>query len=533
MKPHFEFFLNKKNLLLITIGSWFCWGFLIGTGPETSLRWPELFADTERYSFFYYIRDMGIYLLASFMLFLLPGLLWGNIFFKRQYRTSELLAVAFIISLALLVVITTFFKVGAARELQSWDLLLMLLAVTGGGLLVCLKKEGWENRNIVTIPWAYFCLCLALLVCLIVAAWGFHEKILWVEYDRDVSPERILAIPFGRQDDVLENFGLIHSLKTHVLPYWDLEYAERYGYSIVDPPLRVFISFFLMLFGGESFAVQSLNTLLVLMLSFWAVARLATVGLDVRAYRFFWLIPVLFLNIIFVFLWHRDFALVLIDHIHVMSLFVVAQVYFLLTGRYRLFLAFAVLAFLTKFEAALFTLAGLWFYGRILQPDYHTAVDLFKKYILLVSLYIVMMLTIGFLRGDLGVYAEAFCVERFVRLDHFHFFDEIFPQELTSPWEAFSLAATWEFFIQFLMGTAFGGVLIFLSTQDKISRFFRRIGLFYLILVLASRTKRIHYISPLVLLSAIIVLRMFFLTSWEDIRGKLRVFSRKLRPPRL
>ena len=511
----FELPLTKRNLLFITIGSWLCLGILIWMIQKISINGPDLFNETETYLFSHYLQEIGIYLLASFIIFILPGLIWINVFFNRKYTTLELLAVSFIASLTGLIVMTTMFKMATPKELQFLNFISMLLTLTFTGLMMCLKKDILINT--IKISLAHILLCFLLIFLIVVVGWVFQEEILRVDYDRNFSPERILDIPLGMQDDVLESFGLMNSLKTYLLPYWDLEYADRFGYSIIDPPLRIFISLFLMLFLGESFAVQSLNTLLVLLLSFWLVAHLATLEMK-RTNRFFFVlvIPFLFLDYLFVFLEHHESSLVLIDHIHFMSLFVMAQFYFLLMGRHNLFLIFALLAFLTKFEAVLFTLLGLWFYQKICKPQPQTISDLFRKYLMLISPYILLMIMIGMLRRDLGAYLEAFFLERFVRMDHFHLFDKVFPHESTAPWGSFSMKATWEFFKQFMLGSSFLGIVIFFPQKDKISCFFNRMTIFYFILVMISREKRVHYISPLVLMSSIVALRMLFLTKWKE-----------------
>jgi len=507
---YFELPLTRRNLTLITIGSWLCLGLLIGPYQQTLKEGLTLFNRIPNYSLPSYIHEMGIYVLGHFVMFLLPGLLWLPVLLRYKYTTIEFLSISFIVSLALLIGITTIFKLVTGEELRFIHFFYMLMGLTFFGLIAMY----WRSKTplpVIAISLTSVLLCLVLFFCVIVVGWFWQDKILWVQYEKHFSPEYVLTIPLGMQDDIFEKFGLTNSLKKQLLPYWDLEYADRFGYSIIDPPLSVFISLFLLLFCGESFAVQSLSTLLVLIASFWLVVQLATLEREGSNPFFFVLVIfLLFLNYIFVFLRHHEASTVFIVPLHLMSLFVVTQFYFLLTEKYNFFLAFALLAFLTKFEAFLFTLAGLWFYQSIFKPTPQTTLRLLKKFFLLISPYILVMLMIGMLRGDSGIYLEAFFIERFIRLDHFHFFDKIFAPEATLPWDGFSFNTTWEFLKQFMLGSAFLGLAILYPQKDKISKFFQGMCILYFILVVISRVKRVHYISPLVFMSLVVFFRAFF-----------------------
>jgi hypothetical protein len=272
-----------------------------------------------------------------------------------------------------------------------------------------------------------------------------------------------------------------------------------------------------MLFFGPSFAVQSLNSLLVILLSFWFIWLMSEFGtVSKRYYVAGFFTPFLFSMLIVAFLAHPQSAIVLADHIHFMCFFSIAQFYCLIRKRTNLFLIFALLAFLTKYEALLFTFLGLWFYKSIFETKKGEVATLLTKYLILISPYVIVMFLIGLFRGDLGGYAEAFFVERFMRLDYFGILPSLFSREGTSGWASFSVQSTIEFLKYFMLGSVCLGLVIFIPQKDKMSRFFGQIAVVYFILVMISMEKRIHYISPLVFMSVIIALRMFICGRLKD-----------------
>jgi len=484
----------------------------------------SLFTAKENYSFLRFAQEMSAYFLGNLVVFLLPGLIWVCVFCKKKYSFPVLLFYSFLISVISLIFITTVFKISVHGELNWLNFVMMLGILTFSGLIALFCKR---TVFIQMFRFSKINVLIGLLSVIVMVAcgWIFQDKIIWVDYDDDFAVEHILSIPLGAQSDLLENFGLVDSLKRHLLPYWDLEYADRFGYAIIDPPLHMFTSLFLILFVGQSFAAQSLNSILVMLISFWFVWRVSGEGLEQKRYYITGcIVPFLFIPYILVFLNHPESTMVLLDLTHFLSFFMIAQFYFLLKKRYNLFLIFALLGFLTKYEAILFTCLGLWFYQSVFVPERGRTAALFRNYLFLISPYIVCMLAIGVFRGDLSSYSEAFFVERFMRLDYFNILPRLFSEESTSMWGSFSVANTVEFLKHFMLGSAFLGVVLFLPQKDKISRFFSKIAIVYFILVMICKVKRIHYTSPLVFMSAIVALRMFFLAELKE-RNILKVFK--------
>jgi len=242
------FHLNKKSLFIGTVLAWT--GFivlLLMDRPALS----GLFREAQGYSLLQYCQEINIFFLGSALIFLLPGLLWTCTFLKQQVDTFELLAYSFVTSLSILAVLTTLFKILSPTELNQLNFTMITIIVTIAGLIGCLCKGSLVVRTL-SISKMSLVIIFILLMLASILVWLFQDQLIWVNFDHNFSPEYVLNIPLGMQGDVFEKFGLIDSLKSHLLPYWDLEYVNRFGYPILDPPLHVFMSLFLILPFGMS-----------------------------------------------------------------------------------------------------------------------------------------------------------------------------------------------------------------------------------------------------------------------------------------
>jgi len=514
----FDILLNTKNVIALTIVSWIIFIILSLVCGQNFLNGLNLFKGADGYSLAQYLQDLSLYTCGTFIVFILPGLIWACRFMKQNISFSELLFYSFLTSLTVFILITTIYKIFIPSGLNGSNFSSMVILITLSGLLGLISIKGHSSHT-VTLTRNHLMVCLVLTVLTIICCWIFQNKILWVDFDNNFSAEHVLTLPLGAQDDLMEHFGLVDSLKQHFLPFWDLEYADKFGYSVIDPPLHAFVSLFLFLFFGQSFAVQSLNTVMVMLVSYCLILKMSESGLGKPPCNFVsYLIPVLFLSYFLVILFHHASAVVLCDHIHFMCFFTMAQFYFLSNKKHGLFLVFALLAFLTKYEAMMFTLFGLLFYQRIYKATKMEIASLLKKYLCLILPFILLAITIGWFQRDLGTYMESISVERFMRLDYFGLLDRVYPQSRFL-WETFSISTTLEFIKQFILATGFLGVFIFFPQKDRASLLLRGVALFYFFLVIISRIKRLHYISPLVVLSTIVALRLLLQVRLDQIKG--------------
>jgi len=518
-KSAFHVSFNTKNIIALTVVSWAAFAVLSAIAGQKIFNGLNLFQADNGYSFLHYIQDISLYTCGTFIVFILPGLLWVYPSIKNTISCSKLLLYSFLVSIFFLFFITTLYKVVSPVGLNGSNFMTIVIGISLLGLLwlVLVKRS---KLLTVSMSKSHLMIGVSLIVLTIMSCWIFQEKVLWVNFDNNFSSEHVLSFPLGEQDDLMEHFGLVDSLKQHLMPFWDLEYADRFGYSVIDPPLHAFVSLFLILIFGQSFAVQSLNTIMVIMASYLLIIKMAELGLKDKPHNFVSiLVPILFMSYFLVILFHGESAIILCDHIHFMIFFVIAQFYFLLTHKHGLFLIFAVLAFLTKYEAAMFTLLGLAFYHHLYNPDRKTIGALLKKYLYWTLPFILWVVLIGLLRGDLGAYIEALTVERFMRLDYFGLLDRIFPQSHLL-WDDFSISGTLNFMKQFILATGILGIFIFFPQKDKTSRFLKGISMVYLALIVISRVKRFHYVSPLVILSSVIALRFLLQDRLSWIKGK-------------
>ena len=302
------FSLSKKFLVLLTIGLWssVC---VLSIGLQFNFSdGLDLFSVKGNYPFIRYIQEISIYFLGNLVVFLLPGLIWICVFFKKEISLSVLLFYSFCVSIISLIFLTTVYKIFFYGGLNGLNFIIMLSALTLSGLMALFGKKT-PPIKILKFSKTNIWVGLILMITMVACVWAFQDKIIWVDYDHDFAAEHILSIPLGVQSDLLENFGSIDSLKRHLLPYWDLEYVDRFGYSIIDPPFHLFTSLFLMLFFGQSFAVQSLNSILVILISFWFIWKMSEYGtVHKRCSLAGFCMPVLFLILTSVFLMHPESA---------------------------------------------------------------------------------------------------------------------------------------------------------------------------------------------------------------------------------
>jgi len=363
-----------------------------------------------------------------------------------------------------------------------------------------------------------------LFISGILSFWVHYDKIVRVDHNRNIAPKYIASLPLGMLDDITEHYGLIESLKTKPLPYWHLEYADKFGYTMIDPPFQKFVSSFLHLFFGQSFAVDGLSFLFITVMTFLLCWQMATYDLkNVVTVRWGLILSVVMISYFFVVLDDREFAVPLCNTIGLLCFFTVCQMYFLVKNRHFLFICSVFFAFVTKYESILFTALLLFFYIIIFKPARKDACRIVKNSIFAILPYLFLVLVVGFLHRDLSIYIESFTLERFMRLDYLGLLKWIYP-ESASTFPVFSSRAIWIFCKQYILATAFLGIFLFFPMKkDKTVFYVQCVAICYFILVIFSKYKRIHYVSPLVFFSTIIFLRAL-LTDWAtNMQNKLSI----------
>ena len=346
---------------------------------------------------------------------------------------------------------------------------------------------------------------ILMLIFIMLILFNTGSVIFYKDVNCDYSESKALSIPIGEQDDVYELFGLTTSLKKHILPYWNLEYADRFGYLVIDYPFYVYINSIILSVFGESFGSISFINLFYLLLVFIAILKIIYIDKQNESLGFAGFIPVIiFSSFMWLLLKQPDFFVLAT---HLFGLFLMISFYFLLKGRHNLFLFFAFLTFLQKISGSVLILLCFVSFFFFLKLERRIIVKLFLYYSLAVIAYFTFVIILGIQQGYLPVYIERFLQENFYRFDYLGIMNKFFSSKTLNAWPKFNLNNTVDFFKWFLMGTSFAGIFLFARQKDRISSYFSFIGVGYFILVLISKHKTIYYIEPLVFLAAIVATR--------------------------
>jgi len=506
-----EFSKRKFAILLTAVFSIFFMSIYgVALLKNTDLLSSVFFDSYGNYSFVLYVLEIISFFFGAVVVFLLPGFIWVSVFIKQKIDVFYMVVYSFIISTVTAIIFTSVFKIIFKRALTTINFLQILFFIIGIGILLLLKKKemSLKDMHIDKRALAVVLLIIAIFIC---SFWIFQEKTIWVEFDKDYSQSHILSIPLGEQGDIQEQFGRIDSLHIRLWPYWDLEYVNKFGYLVIDPPLFLFICYLLVLLYGQAYGVLSVgNAILILVCVgiIWSIAKLG-IKINSRALSLFAFLA-LVLSYIYTILMDKHPHDLFIAMSFLMSALVLTQFYCLLSRKTALFLLCAVLSFLTKYEAAFFTITGLLFYGLVFKPNRRAVVKLSVMYTLLVMLYLMLLAIMGMCTHNTQVYLESFFVEKFARVDIFHLLDKYF-LGATIGWEKFSLYKSLLFLKRFMIATLFSGLLIFLPSKDKITRFFSMVAMAYFFVVFFGRYNRLHYMTPLIFISMVVAVRTVLL----------------------
>lgn len=502
-----EFSKRKFAILLSAVFSIFFMSIYgVALFKNADLVSPVFFDSYGNYSFILYVLEITSFFLGAVVVFLLPGFIWISVFIKQKIDVFYMVVYSFIISTVTAIIFTSVFKIIFKRALTVIDFLQILFFIIGVGVLLLFKKKAMSLKDM-HIDKRAMSVIVLLIVIFICSFWVFQEKTIWVEFDTNYSQSHILSIPLGEQGDIQEQFGRIDSLHTRLWPYWDLEYMNKFGYLVIDPPLFLFIGYMLVLLYGQAYGVLSIvNAILILICVgiIWSIAKLR-IKISNRALSLF-VFSALTLSYIYTILMDKHPKDLFIAMSFLMSALVLIQFYCLLNRKTALFLLCAVLSFLTKYEAAFFTVTGLLFYGFLFKPYRKSALKLFFMYTFSAMLYLVLLAVMGMHTHNTQVYLESFFVEKFARVDIFHLLDKYF-LGATVGWEKFSLYKSLLFLKRFMIATLFSGLLIFLPSKDKITRFFSMVAMAYFFVVFFGRYSRLHYITPLIFISMVVTVR--------------------------
>jgi len=447
------------------------------------------------------IISLFAFLSGYLLLFFLPGFLIVQNFKPIKEHVINSIALSSVISIFMYIVATTAAKLAFNLVISRIDMVLIILIVLilSSILSVGSKiKKDISDYNIKTSSFFTVEPAIFLLIITLVFITFHHSQIVDGNYlSFSYNEKDVLSIPLGEQSDDLEMFGLANSLKSHILPYWDLEYADRFGYNFTDPSLYAYISMFALVIFGESFASLTLISISFIFLLFAAIVyqkkaithvRMITCSIILLSYYLFLL----------------DIHTQLIYPEYFFIFIIIISFFNLIDRKYNLFLIFAIIATLTKFYAIFFVILSLiaimLFYKKRGKEIIATAV----RYLLFCLGYITCIILFGYVTGNLDVYWKSFVIEHFERVDFGNNLTRLFPN-LALGVSGFGHVQRFEFLKWCLLSTAFTFPILFLFGKNNNDRFFSFIGIAYFLIIFFSQYQYMRYIIPLVPITAIVL----------------------------
>lgn len=470
----------------------------------------EIFVSTQRYTVVQYILECLIFVSAIIVIFFIPGLLWVGGWHRKKTDLFHLMFYAFLVSVGGLILLTSLYKMVSPYPLNKLSLVCLLAALIFTGLPFFHRNNELQIED-VQLDSRLFLVLIIVFLSLFYFIWIFKNKVLWTPFDHNYAQQHVLSIPLGAQSDIHEAFGRIVSLKKHLWPFWDLEYVDKFGYFVVDPPLFHFLALFLVTLFGDAFAVLSMANILLIPLNIFIVLK---ISLDNRkeqrpsAGLMAALAVVAFVYLLKLLRHPYAYDDAITDLSFLMTTFMLMQFFFLLNKKYLMFVVCALSAFLTQYESAFFTIMGAILYWLYYPDERRMIGGMFVIYLGSLGVYGLFIFILGVATGDLFIYIESILIEKLTRFDLFHILDHCYPVG-TEGWSPFSISNSVLFFITFMTATLGTGLTLFLKKRDKIAQLFSFLGISYLFLVLISRYNRLHYVTPLVFISMIVAIRAF------------------------
>ncbi len=433
------------------------------------------------------------------MLFILPGWIFSLHFKRLKSDMTVFLAVSLAASVIGLIFSVTVYKIIGGETLNRTNFLVILIMLLGAGL-ISLRARFPQHKNApgvarVSLPRISAVFVFILIPLIFLSTLG-HKLIDGKPVSFDYSQEAVLAIPLGHQSDALETFGLAHSLKDRILPYWDLEYADTFGFAFTDPPLYPFLCLFAVLLFGESFATLSLMSagfIILMFLFVWGQ------GTRPSPLRFF--ISLMFMLSYLYFFRNNTVVFVLLEHFFMLLIFL--TYIFLLRENYGIFFVFATLATLTRFYGIFFVLLGWGAWALFYKDRRDKSFWILSRYGFVVAGILSGVAFIGVLTGHLDTYLKCILIEHFNRLDYFSALSGIYPGNVVSL-PAASLRQGVQFLAWCLYSTVFTFPVLIYFSKSREENFYSFICLVYCFLVVSSKYSLPRYVIPMLPLVAMI-----------------------------
>ncbi len=423
-------------------------------------------------------------------------------------------------SIGLLIAATTVFKILFSSPLSRSSFLGLNAALMAIGLILAARRPrgrihfNWSWKS--AVPFIAFGFVILLFVGL------FSKNVFsFGQLDSVICLKIPLFEASLRHYDIAEPFGLADSLKMHLLPYWHLEFVDKFGFPVVNPPLHSYLNLFALLLLGDAFGAMSITSVVfvyvasLVALSVISPAHLTTgqqmqksepgktLGQEPA-------ILILVIAIFGYFFLHQSDPTTFIFPTHLFVLTLLLAFHFLLKGEFRLFLVYAFLASISRYAGLLLISLGLFFFLLQNKEQRRPALRAYGGYLALLVLFLTGMFCLSAAQGNLKALLETVKQAILVRFDYFGLIAT--PPLNVSRVPEISVANTITFLNWFLYGPVFLSIFFFLPKKDKTARFFSFISIAYFLIILASRHKRVHYVAPFVFMAAVVAARTFLVS---------------------
>jgi len=445
-------------------------------------------------------------LFCGMMLILfVPGVLLIPLLIRKRLDPVTFLAYSTVTNIALYIAGGSLLKLFGGEGLHRINFMVMISLLTAILSLLLFGRRGVQRIKY-TFQLDYM---KAAIFGIIAIACLFLTQDYWLGalYAHDFSEGRLLQTPLGKLSDKLEIIGVTESLRTHLWPYWALEYSDRMGFFVLNPPLRYFWFLHSTLLFGNSFvpyvAIFFLSIMMIVMMSFYA----SQFQIQSQNRFCFILLPLFISYIYYVSASKMDFLLNAFHILAMLPLFL--HYYFLIKRQFKAALIFSAISFLISYESVFFVLIGLIVFRCVFKNDRGPLKTLIKQYTIVLAAYLCFIGVLGLIHGDAGTYAEILLVEKLMRFDYLIYLEELFPQNRGLLAE-FRLSGSWDFMVHILEVSMGLVIVLLLPKRDKFARFFSWIGIAYVLALLVATYQRPHYVIPLVVMTAFVAPRYLY-----------------------
>ena len=506
-------------LMLVYILSVIGLSRMAGPGPKASVVFGP---DAPHTSFPSLPLKIFAILSALILAYILPGVIWVLALWPggEDIPLPRMMAWAFPVSIGLLIAAVSIFKLLFSLPLSRSSFLGLNGALMAIGLILGACLAGRQARKLkgkIHFNWS-------LKSAVPFIAFGFVILLFLGLFSKEILSSPLLDMTFSggksisgeapARWDLFEPFGLAESLKVHLLPHWHLEFADKFGFPVVNPPLHCYLNLFALLLLGDAFGAVSITSALFIYVS--GLVALGIISAEKEksfkqvAFGREPAILILVIAIFGYFFLHESDPTTFVFPTHLFVLNLLLAFHFLLKGEFRLFLVYAFLASLARYAGLLVITLGVFFYWLLSKERRKAVLRAYGGYLALMALFFTFVFCASTAQGNLSVFLVTVKQEILVRFDYLGLIGP--PPMNVSPEPKVSVANTISFLNWFLYGPVFLSIFFFLPKKDKTARVFSFTAIAYLLIILVSRHKRVHYVAPFVFMAAIVAARTFFVS---------------------